>query len=62
MQSISIITEKVIDQKTGHIMKDGIIVKITTLKALGELDDPKKLKIETYFCKTRLKKTSDNCP
>tara|TARA_B110000285_G_scaffold85859_1_gene98504 strand:- start:3250 stop:3360 length:111 start_codon:yes stop_codon:yes gene_type:complete len=34
MQSISIITEKVIAQKTGHIMKAGIIVEMITWKWL----------------------------
>jgi len=32
MQSISIITEKVIAQKTGHIMNAGRIVEMIVLK------------------------------
>jgi len=62
MQSISMITEKVIAQKTGHMMKAGMIVVMIVLKWLPPSDHPPKLKMETYFSKTRLKKTSDNCP
>ncbi len=62
MQSISIITEKGIAQKIGHIMKAGRIVEMIVLKGLSPSLIPPKLKIETYFSKTRLKKTSDNYP
>jgi len=62
MQSISIITEKVIAQKTGHIMKAGRMVVTITWKWLVLALHPARLKIETYFSITRLKKTSDNYP
>jgi hypothetical protein len=68
MQSISIITEKVIAQKTGHIMNAGMMVKIMILKwpsltdAAPVVNISPKLNIETYFLKTRLKNTSDNYP
>ena len=60
MQSIIIMTEKVIAQKTGHIMKHGKIVVIITLKWFSPTDHPPKLKILTYFYKTRSKKTSES--
>ena len=59
MQSISIMTENVTDQKMGHIMKAGIIVpRITAPVPLVAMI----VKILTYCLKIRLKNTSDNCP
>ena len=62
MQSISMITEKVIAQKTGHIMNAGMTVKMIILKWLSVFNKPAKSNMETYFSKMRLKKTSDSCP
>jgi hypothetical protein len=58
IQSINIITAKVTDQKTGHIMNDGIIVPRMT-KALFE-DVPQIVKILTYYLRIRLKNTSES--
>jgi len=53
-------TEKVIPQKTGHMMKEARIVIMIVTPWLSPCEVPAKLKIETYFYKTRLKKTSDS--
>jgi len=58
MQSIIIITAKVTDQKTGHIMNDGMIVPRIT-KALLELV-AQIVKILTYYLRIRLKNTSES--
>ena len=59
MQSMSIITAKVTDQKIGHMMNDGMIVNAMTVPV-----DPvaPKLKILMYYLKIRLKNTSESCP